>query len=88
MPYCRLSGYFFLQISLHGRLGDMINVDFALSFHTKPPFKRLKDTASKQHAAIGLAGYSPRRLTQAIAAFNEGGRIANLLDASLVRFGQ
>ena len=48
----------------------------------------LKGTGLKQHAAIGLAGYLLRRLTQEIAAFNEGGRLANLLDASLVRFGQ
>ena len=64
----------------------MINVDLALNPDTAPLLKRLKDTASKQLAATALAGYFPCSLAQDIAAFNEAGRLSNLLDASPVRF--
>ena len=79
IPALRVERLLFLQVSFHWRLGDMINVDHALTPDTVPLLIGLKDTASKQHAAIGLAGYLPRRLTQEIAAFNEGGGLANLL---------
>ena len=88
IPASRVERPPFLQIFFYWRLRDMINVDLALSPDTAPLLKRLKGTGLKEHVVTALAGYLPRRQAHDIAALNGGGRLANLLDASLERFGQ